>query len=405
MHIDQGRAFREVLQSLIRIKDPVADVPVPENGRWLHAGEILGDGYSLAWRVLDAAQGWGVAQRRKRIFAVLDLDGQCAGKVLFESEGLSGYTPPGGEARKGAARGAEGSAGAAGELSLNGYIDDEVWFGDEITPESLHEALYGKENQLADDVHIRLNSYGGSCNAAVRMYDDVRAYPGSVRITVSGTAASAATVLAMAADRLEMTPGSLWMIHDPSVVAWGNERELMDSIRLLQACKESILNVYQRRCQQSRQEVAAMMSATSWLDAQSALQYGFIDAISEDGKPGAPENAGKRRANLDFAKAKVQAWQDRHKPRLTRAEKQETTDEAHPSMALPDEEQTAVSGGMGEAVENAADVAPPEPSGIPVTQLQRRLDLLMPASRRYEHSNSNEQSNDQKEEKHHEQNS
>ena len=291
------------------------------------------------------------------------------------------------------------------ELSLNGYIDDEMWFGDEITPESLHEALYGKENRFADDVHIRLNSYGGSCNAAVRMYDDVRAYPGSVRITVSGTAASAATVLAMAADRLEMTPGSLWMIHDPSVVAWGNERELMDSIRLLQACKESILNVYQRRCRQSRQEVAAMMSATAWMDAQSALQYGFIDAVAEDGKPGAPENAGERRANLDFAKAKVQAWQDRHKPRLTRAEKQETTDEAHPSMALPDEEQTAVSGGMGEAVENAADVAPPEPSGIPVTQLQRRLGLLMPASRRYEHSNSNEQSNDQKEEKHHEQNS
>lgn len=291
------------------------------------------------------------------------------------------------------------------ELSLNGYIDDEMWFGDEITPESLHEALYGAENQLADDVHIRLNSYGGSCNAAVRMFDDVRAYPGSVWITVSGTAASAATVLAMAADRLEMTPGSLWMIHDPSVVAWGNERELMDSIRLLQACKESILNVYQRRCQQSRQEIAAMMSATSWMDAQSALQYGFIDAIAEDGKPGAPENAGERRTNLDFAKAKVQAWQDRHKPRLTRAEKQETTDEAHPSMALPDKEQTAVSGGMGEAVENAADVAPPEPSGIPVTQLQRRLGLLMPASRRYERSNSNEQSNDQKEEKHHEQNS
>lgn len=291
------------------------------------------------------------------------------------------------------------------ELSLNGYIDDEMWFGDEITPESLHEALYGAENQLADDVHIRLNSYGGSCNAAVRMFDDVRAYPGSVRITVSGTAASAATVLAMAADRLKMTPGSLWMIHDPSVVAWGNERELMDSIRLLQACKESILNVYQRRCRQSRQEVAAMMSATSWMDAQSALQYGFIDAVAEDGKPGAPENAGERRANLDFAKAKVQAWQDRHKPRLTRAEKQETADEAHPSMALPDDEQTAVSGGMGEAVENAADVTPPEPSGIPVTQLQRRLGLLMPASRRYEHLDSNEHPDKQQGGISHEQNS
>lgn len=291
------------------------------------------------------------------------------------------------------------------ELSLNGYIDDEMWFGDEITPESLHEALYGAENQLADDVHIRLNSYGGSCNAAVRMFDDVRAYPGSVRITVSGTAASAATVLAMAADRLEMTPGSLWMIHDPSVVAWGNERELMDSIRLLQACKESILNVYQRRCQQSRQEVAAMMSATSWLDAQSALQYGFIDAISEDGKPGAPENAGERRANLDFAKAKVQVWQDRHKPRLTRAAQNYGDEHKQDSAVLPDEAQTPSVDDSDGIPQNAADVTPPEPSGIPVTQLQRRLGLLMPASRRYERSNSNEQSNDQKEEKHHEQNS
>lgn len=117
-----GQDFRCVLESLIRIKDPEADVPVPENGRWLPAGEILGDGYSLAWRVLDAAQGWGVAQRRKRIFAVLDLGGHSAGKVLFESEGVSGYTPPGREARKGTAPGAEGSAGAAGErVSAAGF--------------------------------------------------------------------------------------------------------------------------------------------------------------------------------------------------------------------------------------------------------------------------------------------
>ncbi|NLG35628.1 MAG: Clp protease ClpP, partial [Lentisphaerae bacterium] len=138
------------------------------------------------------------------------------------------------------------------EIDLNGYIDEDVWFGDEITPESLHESLYGAENQHTDDVHIRLNSYGGSCNAATRMFDDIRAYPGNVRITISGTAASAATVLSMAADKLEMTPGSLWMIHDPSVVAWGNERDLLDSINLLRACKESILNMYSRRCRWNR---------------------------------------------------------------------------------------------------------------------------------------------------------
>ena len=59
------------------------------------------------------------------------------------------------------------------ELSLNGYIDEESWFGDEITPDSLHELLYGKDSAAADDVHIRLNSYGGSCNAATRMFDDL----------------------------------------------------------------------------------------------------------------------------------------------------------------------------------------------------------------------------------------
>ena len=113
-----GHDFREVLESLIRIKNPEADVPMPDSGKWMPAGEILGDNYSLAWRTLDASKGWGVAQRRKRIFAVLDFDGQCAGSVLFESEGLSGYTPPRGEARKGTARGAEEGAGTT-SLCLN----------------------------------------------------------------------------------------------------------------------------------------------------------------------------------------------------------------------------------------------------------------------------------------------
>ena len=136
-----GQDFRLVLESLVHIKVPAADVPLPQNGRWLHAGEILGDGYSLAWRVLDAAQGWGVAQRRKRIFAVLDLDGQCAGKVLFESEGLSGYTPPRGKAWKGAAPGAESGAGTAGErISAGGFCTEHsadsrgVGYEDECAP-------------------------------------------------------------------------------------------------------------------------------------------------------------------------------------------------------------------------------------------------------------------------------
>lgn len=167
------------------------------------------------------------------------------------------------------------------ELSLNGYIDDESWFGDEITPESLHDLLYGAEDTIPEDVHIRLNSYGGSCNAAVRMFDDIRAYPGNVKITISGTAASAATVLAMAADRLEMTPGSLFMIHDPSMMAYGNEHDLDEAKAVLHACKESILNMYGARIRVSREDAADMMTATSWMDANEAFNKGFVDGITE----------------------------------------------------------------------------------------------------------------------------
>ena len=86
---NDGHDFRAVLQSLAEIADEPADVPMPADGKWLGAGEIVGNHYSLAWRILDASKGWGVAQRRRRIFAVLDLAGACAGQVLFESEGLA----------------------------------------------------------------------------------------------------------------------------------------------------------------------------------------------------------------------------------------------------------------------------------------------------------------------------
>lgn len=85
---NKGNDFKRVLEELCQICDPDADVPRPPNGRWGKAGLYLGDHFSLAWRQLDA-QYWGVPQRRKRIYAVLDLGGQCAGRICFEREGLS----------------------------------------------------------------------------------------------------------------------------------------------------------------------------------------------------------------------------------------------------------------------------------------------------------------------------
>lgn len=205
------------------------------------------------------------------------------------------------------------------EISLNGYIDSDVWWGDEITPDMLHESLYGPENDLADDVHITLNSYGGLCNAAVRMYDELRAYPGKVHVTISGTAASAATVLAQGADMLTITPGSLFMIHDPSCVAFGNVKAFQETIRELDACKSSILNVYAVRCKTDREEIAQMMTNTTWMDANEALKHGFVDAIAEPHVDGMTDAAYSRIVNRADAEKGVEAWYARKKPSMSKA--------------------------------------------------------------------------------------
>ena len=117
----KGQDFREVLEQIVRIKDETISLPMPENGKWMHAGEIVGNGYSVAWRTLDA-QYFGVAQRRRRCYLVADFREERAGEILFEFEGLSGYTPQSFESWKRATLYAEDSLGATGFDGYNGAL-------------------------------------------------------------------------------------------------------------------------------------------------------------------------------------------------------------------------------------------------------------------------------------------
>ena len=91
-----GCDFQRVLTECVRIAEPDApDVPLPEKGKWGKSGILVGDGWSLAWRVLDA-QYWGVPQRRRRIALVCDFGGQSAGEILFVPESVSGHFKTGG---------------------------------------------------------------------------------------------------------------------------------------------------------------------------------------------------------------------------------------------------------------------------------------------------------------------
>ena len=103
-----GDDFRRVLEEICNVKK--SDVSVPKPEKWNSGGLIMGDDFSVAWRVLDA-QYWGVPQRRKRIYLVADFDGDSAGKILFESEGVSGHSEKMQAARKDFTRAAQNGAG------------------------------------------------------------------------------------------------------------------------------------------------------------------------------------------------------------------------------------------------------------------------------------------------------
>ena len=129
---NKGQDFKAVLEAVISVKDPSASVPAPEKKGWPDADYYVGDGWSVAYRVLDA-QWWGVPQRRKRIYLVADFAGGSAGKILFESEGVSGYTPQGFRSWQGAAGASEKGSGTAGCVCLNDQGGNRMDVTDGVT--------------------------------------------------------------------------------------------------------------------------------------------------------------------------------------------------------------------------------------------------------------------------------
>lgn len=122
---NKGEDFKAVLEAVIGIAEPNAQVPMPEKARWPYADLYMGDGWSVAYRTLDA-QYWGVPQRRRRIYLVADLAGGGVGKILFESEGLSGYSAEGFRSRQRVAGSFTPCVGATGYDGYNGSLTEEV---------------------------------------------------------------------------------------------------------------------------------------------------------------------------------------------------------------------------------------------------------------------------------------
>lgn len=165
-------------------------------------------------------------------------------------------------------------------LEFNGTIAEESWFDDDITPQMFRDELFAG----SDPVTIWLNSPGGDCIAASRIYSMLMDYKYDVTVKIDGIAASAASVIAMAGTKVLMAPTAMMMIHNPATAAFGDHVDMEKAIELLDEVKQSIINAYEIRTGLPRKQLSKMMDETTWMNAVKAVELGFADGLLQDEK-------------------------------------------------------------------------------------------------------------------------
>ncbi len=172
-------------------------------------------------------------------------------------------------------------------LELDGTIADESWFDDDITPKQFKDELFSGSGPIT----LWINSPGGDCIAASQIYSMLKDYQGEVTVKIDGIAASAASVVAMAGDKVLMAPTALLMIHNPSMMAFGDHNDMAKAINILNEVKESIINAYELKTGQSRAVLSHLMENETWMNAKKAIELHFADGILEDSKKDVPMEA------------------------------------------------------------------------------------------------------------------
>lgn len=229
------------------------------------------------------------------------------------------------------------------ELYFEGPISDCTWLGDEITPAMFRDELA----KVSENLTVWINSPGGDCISASQIYTMLRSHKGKVTVKIDGIAASAASVVAMSGDETLISPTGYLMIHNPMTLASGNKSDMEKAITLLNEIKEGIINAYSRKTGLSRNKISKLMDDETWLNAEKALQLGFVDGILFDKKD-----------------TKSTQESDENIPDEDADNPQKNTASMHYSPT-----QTTAS-----LMQKISALAPVK--GVPIDQLEKRLELL-----------------------------
>ena len=172
-----------------------------------------------------------------------------------------------------------------GEVIPSDYADVYDYLGYEnINPKAIKQALSDADGS---DVELEINSPGGYVDAGSEIYTALKEYQGQVTAKITGQACSAASWIALAADRVEMSPTAQMMIHRASTMSIGNSDDLASDLNALNSLDKSFVDLYSQRTGLDAQEVYRLMCNTTWMNAKEAVDKGFADEImfQNDKKP------------------------------------------------------------------------------------------------------------------------
>lgn len=167
----------------------------------------------------------------------------------------------------------------AGELLLYGEISDSTWWGDEVTPKQFREDLQA----LGDikELRIYINSPGGDVFAGSAIYSILSRHSARKVVYVDGLAASAASFVAMAGNRIVMPRNAMMMIHNPWMLAIGDANTFRKLADDLDKIREAMLTAYQARTGLERERIIELLDAETWMTAEEAVELGFADEVEE----------------------------------------------------------------------------------------------------------------------------
>lgn len=200
------------------------------------------------------------------------------------------------------------------ELLIHGVIVDEAGFFGGVGARDLVEALAEVDGL---DLTVRINSPGGDAFGGVAVMNALRLREGHTVARVEGLAASAASIIAMGADRIEMADGAMLMIHDAAGATWGPARDHMRTSDLLEKLSNEMAQVYARRCHKNPALLRELMIAETWFTAEEAVEFGLADTALAESRPLMPANVEAVRASLSayrktpFNALRVAACMDR----------------------------------------------------------------------------------------------